>query len=77
MNSVISNNIKLKYSIFRSSDCKDIGIKNLSLLQKLICFYSLSGCLFVDMFVSNKRQNGRIDRSQILCGTSRDLMEGL
>ena len=29
------------------------------------------------MFVSNKRQNGRTDRAQIFCGTSRDYREGL
>ena len=31
----------------------------------------------VCLFVSNKRQNGRTDRAQIFCGTSRDSREGL
>ena len=33
-------------------------------------------CLSVDMFVSNKRQNRRTDRAQILCGTSHNPREG-
>ena len=33
-------------------------------------------CLFVCLFVSNKRQNGWTDRAQIFCGTSRDPREG-
>ena len=39
--------------------------------------FSLSVCLFVCPCVSNKRQNGWTDRAQILCGSSRDPMEGL
>ena len=35
--------------------------------------FGLSVCLFV----SNKRQNGRTDRAQIFCGTSREPREGL
>ena len=34
-------------------------------------------CLFVCLFVSNKRQNGWTDWTQIFCGTSRDHREGL
>ena len=34
-------------------------------------------CLFVCLFVSNKRQNGWTDRAQIFCGTSCDPREGL
>ena len=34
-------------------------------------------CLFVCLFVSNKRQNGWTDRAQIFCRTSRDSREGL
>ena len=34
-------------------------------------------CLSVCLFVSNKRQNGWTDRTQIFCGTSRDSREGL
>ena len=34
-------------------------------------------CLSVCLFLSNKRQNGRTDRAQIFCGTSRDSREGL
>ena len=39
--------------------------------------FSLSVCLFVCLFVSNKRQNGWTHRAQILCRTSRDPREGL
>ena len=39
--------------------------------------FGLSVCLFVCLFVSNKRQNGWTDRAQIFCGTSRDHREGL
>ena len=39
--------------------------------------HSLSVCLFVCLFVSNKRQNGWTDRAQFFCGTSRDSREGL
>ena len=39
--------------------------------------FGLSVCLFVCLFVSNKRQNGWADRAQIFCGTSRDSREGL
>ena len=39
--------------------------------------FVLSVCLFVCLFVSNKRQNGWTDRAQIFCGTSRDSREGL
>ena len=39
--------------------------------------FGLSVCLFVCLFVSNKRQNGWTDRAQIFCGTSRDPREGL
>ena len=42
-------------------------------LQISICKFGLSVCLFV----SNKRQNGWIDRAQFFCGTSRDPREGL
>ena len=34
-------------------------------------------CLSVCLYVSYKRQNGWIDRAQILCGTSHDPREGL
>ena len=37
----------------------------------------MSVCLFVCLFVSNKRQNGWTDRAQIFCGTSREPREGL
>ena len=39
--------------------------------------FGLSVCLFVCLFVSNKRQNGWTDRAQIFCGTSRDSREAL
>ena len=40
--------------------------------------FGLSVCLFfVCLFVSNKRQNGRTDRAQVFCGSSRDPKEGL
>ena len=39
--------------------------------------FGLSVCLFVCMFVSNKRQNVWTDRAQFFCGTSRDPREGL
>jgi len=39
--------------------------------------FGLSVCLFVCLFVSNKRQNGWTDRAQIFCGTSRDPRKGL
>ena len=39
--------------------------------------FGLSVCLFVCLFVSNKRQNGWTDRAQILCGTFWDPREGL
>ena len=39
--------------------------------------FGLYVCLFVCLFVSNKRQNGWTDRAQIFCGTSRDSREGL
>ena len=48
-----------------------------------ICFcssinkFGLSVCLFVCLFVANKRQNGWTDRAQIFYGTSRDPREGL
>ena len=39
--------------------------------------FDLSVCLFVCLFVANKRQNGWTDRAQIFCGTSCDPREGL
>ena len=39
--------------------------------------FGLSVCLFVFLFVSNKRQNGWTDRAQIFSGTSRYPREGL
>ena len=39
--------------------------------------FGSSVCLFVCLFVSNKRQNGWTDWAQIFCGTSRDHREGL
>ena len=41
MNSVRSNNLFLKHQRFTPSGCKDIGIKNLSLWQKLNFFIFL------------------------------------
>ena len=38
--------------------------------------YIYFACLFVLMFVSNKRQNCWTERAQILCGTSRDPSPG-
>jgi len=46
-------------------------------LSKSIYKFGLSVWVSVCLFVSNKRQNGRTDRAQILCGTSRDHSEGL
>ena len=42
-----------------------------------IYLYVNLACLFVCLFVSNKRQNDWTDRAQIFCGTSRDPREGL
>ena len=39
--------------------------------------FGLSACLFVCLFVSNKRQNGWTDRAKFFCGTSRDHRKGL
>ena len=39
--------------------------------------FGLPVCLFVCLFVSNKRQNGWTDRAQIFCVTLRDPREGL
>ena len=47
------------------------------LLHLYIYKFGLSVCLFVCLFVSNKRQNGWTDRAQFFCGTSRDHREGL
>ena len=44
---------------------------------KSIYKFGLSVCLFVCLFVSNKRQNGWTDRAQNFCGTSCDPREGL
>ena len=38
--------------------------------------FGLPVCLFVCLFVSNKRQNGWTDRAHFFCGTSRDPREG-
>ena len=45
--------------------------------KKSINKFGLSGCLFVCLFVSNKRQNGWTARANIFCGISRDPREGL
>ena len=37
--------------------------------------FGLGVCMSVCLFVSNKRQNGRIDRAQIFCGTLHDHRE--
>ena len=34
MNSIRSNNLRLKYQRFTPSGCKDIGVKNLELVEK-------------------------------------------
>ena len=39
--------------------------------------FGLSVWVSVCLFVSKKRRNGRTDRVQILCRTSRDPREGL
>ena len=44
---------------------------------KSIYKFGLGVCLFVCLFVSNKRQNGWTDRAQIFGGNSRDPTEGL
>ena len=51
--------------------------ENWSNLQNNMEFYIYFACLFICLFVFNKRQNGWTDRDQILCGTSRDPSEVL
>ena len=45
-------------------------------VDKSIYKFNLSVCMFVCLFVSNKRQNGLTDRAQIFSGNSRDPREG-
>ena len=46
-------------------------------IRRFIIYIYFACLFFVCLFVSNKRQNGWIDRAQIFCGTSRDPREGL
>ena len=70
-------------SIFKRSYKKmvfanlSINFQQIKIKSSLIYLYINSACLFVCLFVSNKRQNGWTDRAQIFCGTSRDSREGL
>ena len=46
-----------------------------SIIYIYIIYYF--ACLSVEMFVSNKHQNGWTDRAHIICGTSHDPREDL
>jgi len=49
----------------------------LGMLCNVVHLYINLACLSVCLVVSNKRQNGWTDQTQILCGTSRGSREGL
>ena len=61
MNCVISINLSLKYQKFTQSGCKEVGIKNLRLWQKLNSFLllQLSSLGFIAAFhmLSKKKQD--------------------
>ena len=66
----------------RALNSSDLGLSTLLQVSKVtnhFIYYllSMSVCLFVCLFVSNKCQNGWINRAQILSGTSHDYREGL
>ena len=54
----------------------DLYVSNIKQANSSFHLYINLACLFVCLFVSNKRRNGWTDRAQIFCGTSRDPREG-
>ena len=55
---------------------EDVGIRKLEFEASFhLYIYIYILCLYVCLSVTDKRQNGRIDRAQILCGTSHDPRE--